>query len=114
MKKNINKNTKDTKDSSKDESLSSSRFNELVFTGITNILKKNPVNNDTQYMLERYIRNQFTEYFKDKENPSVLEINTGLINSKFNEYFFEKSKELSILIRKRKNFLNKQIKKMKI
>lgn len=100
---------KDSNEISKDGKLSNYQFSELVFVGIANILENNPVNNETQIKLERFIRNQFTEFIQNKKSPTVLDIDSGLINYKFSQYFFEKSSELSNLLSKRKKILNSKI-----
>lgn len=52
--------------------------------------------------LERYVRNQFTEFIENKKVPIVLGINSQFINSKFNDYIHDKILELKTLLTKRK------------
>lgn len=86
----------------KSPELSNYQLHELVFRNIVDILEKNPINQDTQMKLERYVRNQFTEFIENKKVPIVLGINSQFINSKFNDYIHDKILELKTLLTKRK------------
>lgn len=99
---------KDSNKVSAGVTLSNYQFSEFIFTGIVKLFKDNPVNYQTQIKLERFIRNQFIDFIQNKERPTVMDIDSGLINYKFNQYFFGQISELSILLNKKKVSLNKR------
>lgn len=105
-KKGLNYKVENWSKTIKSQDLSNFPFSELVFTGLVNILRSNPINLDTQIKLERFVRNQFTDFLQNKSIPIVLGINSEIINSKFNDYIFNKSDDLSLLLKKRKRILN--------
>jgi len=89
--------------------LSNYQFSELVFTGLVNILKNSDINQDTQMKLERFVRNQFTEYLENKDKPLVSGINNEIINSKLNSYIFNISEDIVVLLNKKKKILDSKV-----
>lgn len=70
---------------SEDKKVSNFEFNEFVFAGIVDILKNNPINSETQIKLERYVRNQYTEFLTNQDTPIVLGVDNNILNDEFNK-----------------------------
>lgn len=87
-----------------EKNLSNLQFSELVFTGIINILKNNPINQNTQIKIERFVRNQFSDFFENKNKDITLGlgIDKNKVNKEFIDFMFNINNELSNLFKKRK------------
>ena len=78
----------------------------FLFNYIVNILKTNPINKNTQLMIEKFLFEQGRYYTQNKEDPIVLNIDISKFTGKFNEYCINKVEELEVYFDKFKNSLN--------
>lgn len=80
----------------------------FIFSNITNILETNPISNQTQLSLEKFVFNQFSSFIKNKEggNPRVFDIDTKILNPEFRRFIFEKYDIIVLYFDKRKDDLN--------
>lgn len=85
--------------------ISKNEFDTYLFTQLTDIICNNPINNDTQLLIENFLLYQFKIFISNKD-IKVLDINIKNFNSKFNQYCIIKSKELEVYLLKLKNKLN--------
>jgi hypothetical protein len=81
-------------------------FDLFIFNYIVNIIKNNPINKDTQLLIERFLSEQGNIYTMNKENPLVLNIDINKFTGKFNEYCINKIDELKVYFEKLNNSLN--------
>lgn len=82
-------------------------FSLFLFTKIINLLENEPMNEETQLKIERFLHNQFKDFLSNKEkNPLIMGVDTQVFNSKFNKFCIDKVKELLVYLGKSKNILN--------
>jgi len=81
-------------------------FDLFIFNYIVNIIKSNPINKNTQLLIERFLSGQGKIYINSKESPLVLNIDINKFTGKFNEYCINKIDELKVYFEKLNNSLN--------
>lgn len=87
-----------------------SSYNLFLFSNVLNILGNNPMNHNTQLMIERYLNEQFKDYISNKAKPFILGVDTEKFSGGFNKYCFDKIDEIKVYIYKYKySFMDNNI-----
>ena len=80
------------------QNTSSYDFNLFIFNNLLNIIGNNPINKDTQLIIERFLNEQFKDFISNKKTPLILGVDTDKFSSGFNKYCFNKVEEIKVYL----------------
>lgn len=83
----------------------------LIFSNLINIIKNNPINENTQISIENYLFNQYKILANSKDNIKVSGIDLSLFNKEFKEYCFTKRDDFDLYLNSLRENLNLSVKK---
>jgi len=82
----------------------------IIFNNLINIIKENPVNEDTQLKIENYLINQYKFLADSKDADKISGIDVSLFNKELKEYCFSKRDDFDFYLDSLRESLNSNTK----
>lgn len=81
----------------------------FVFNNLINIIKENPINENTQLKIENYLFNQYNVLAENKDKVLVSGVDFSLFSKELKDYCFTKSDELDTYLNLLRENLNSNV-----